>query len=70
MSLKQKSLAYSLDALYPGFYIWFFNLYIRIGGEDCPSDYNYVIPTKVGLGIVLPNLIYWHTPFKQFKKVI
>ena len=68
-NIKQRSLAYSLDTLCPGLYIWFFNKYIIFGGDICPANYNYVIPTKFGFGFVFPNLDHWHTPFKQFEKV-
>ena len=67
--IKQRSLAYSLDTLCPGLYAWFFNKYIIIGGDTCPSNYNFVIPTKFGFGFVFPNLNYWHTPFKYFEKI-
>jgi len=67
-NIKQRSLAYSLDTLCPGLYIWFFNTYIILGGDICPANYNYVIPTKLGFGFVFPSLDHWHTPFKQFKK--
>lgn len=67
--IRERSLAFSIDTLTPGLYIWFYNINIMLGGTICSADYNLVIPTDFGFGIVLPNLVYWHTPFKYFKNI-
>jgi hypothetical protein len=64
-----KALAYSLDACYPGFFLWIGSFSLRIDGEeasDQPYPYPYTIPTFAGIGFVLCNLFVWHTPFKEF----
>lgn len=39
-SCKQlKAIAYSMDALIPGFYLWFGSLRIRIGGSEAENTY-------------------------------
>jgi hypothetical protein len=68
-----RSLTFSLDACYVGFYFWLGNFSIRIGGVDIkestsPYFYPYVVPTFIGFGWVLPNYVYWHTPFNEFAR--
>ncbi|MBF2097481.1 MAG: hypothetical protein IGQ88_03760 [Gloeomargaritaceae cyanobacterium C42_A2020_066] len=56
-----RDVAYSLDALVPGFYLWVGTWAIRIGG--CPAEPGYpgTIHAPAGLGIVLPGYRVWTT---------
>jgi hypothetical protein len=69
-----RSLTYSLDACHVGFYFWLGSFSIRIGGVNIkestsPYFYPYVVPTFIGFGLVLPNYVCWHTPFKEFTEL-
>ena len=68
---KLRSLTYSLDILSPGFYFWWGNFVLQMGGGEVDDDpyYPFVVPTFIGFGFVLPNYLSWHTPFDNFKKV-
>ncbi|WP_019499182.1 hypothetical protein [Pseudanabaena sp. PCC 6802] len=69
--IDRKAIAYSLDACYPGFFIWIGDFSLRMGGEepgDQPYPYPYTLPTSIGIGFVLPNLFVWHTPFSEFMR--
>jgi len=63
-------LAYSLDCLYSGFYFWLGHFTFRLGGvNEVSSSYNFIVPTYIGFGIVISYKLYWHTPFKLFKRI-
>lgn len=69
----KRSLAFSLDACYTGFYFWLGNFTLRIGGVDIKDSgspcYPYIVPTFLGFGFVLPNYFSWHTPFNEYTKI-
>jgi hypothetical protein len=53
---KMRAIAYSMDLMFPGLYIWFFGLSFRIGGEtpdDDPYKYPGMINAPIGIGLVL-----------------
>jgi hypothetical protein len=54
-----------------GFYFWWGNIVIQMGGGEVDDDpyYPFVVPTFIGFGFVVPNYLSWHTPFDNFKKV-
>ncbi len=67
-----RSLTYSLDARYVGFYLWIAGFSVRIGGtetEDQPYFYPYIVPTFIGFGFALPNYFSWHTPFSEYNLI-
>jgi hypothetical protein len=69
---KLRSLTYSLDIQAIGFYFWWGNFVIQLGGtevDDEPYYYPFVVPTFTGVGFVLPNYFSWHTPFDKFKRI-
>lgn len=71
---SKRSITYSLDACYTGFYLWLGNFTLRLGGIDVnesgsPYFYPYLVPTFAGFGFALPNYFSWHTPFGKFKKI-
>jgi len=53
-----RAIAYSMDLLIPGLYIWLLGFPIRIGGE-APDDSPYKYPGKMnsltGIALVLPG---------------
>ncbi|MTJ50639.1 hypothetical protein [Dolichospermum sp. UHCC 0259] len=55
---NMRAIAYSMDLLIPGIYLWFFGFAIRIGGET-PDDNPYKYPGKInspfGIALVLPG---------------
>lgn len=55
---NMRAIAYSMDLLIPGLYIWFFGFTIRIGGsipDDEPYKYPGEIHSLFGFGLVLPG---------------
>jgi hypothetical protein len=50
-----KAIAYSMDALIPGFYAWFGSLRIRIGGSEAEETYPGTIHSFAGMALVLPR---------------
>jgi hypothetical protein len=52
---KFKAIAYSMDALIPGFYCWLGPLKIRIGGSEAEENYPGIIHSFAGVGLVLPG---------------
>lgn len=56
-----KAIAYSMDALIPGLYIWLGPLKIRLGGSLAEKDYPGVLHSSVGIALVLPNYRIYST---------
>ena len=56
-----QSIAYSLDALIPGFYLWCGPLKIRIGGSLPEESYPGTIHKSVGIALVLPGYRIYST---------
>jgi hypothetical protein len=50
-----KHLAYSMDALIPGLYIWLGFVFIRIGGCKAEKNYPSTIKSLTGVCLVLPG---------------
>jgi hypothetical protein len=50
-----KAIAYSMDALIPGFYDWFGSLRIRLGGSDAEETHPGTIRSFVSVPLVLPG---------------
>jgi hypothetical protein len=50
-----KAIAYSMDALIPGFYAWFGSLHIRIVGSEAEETYPGTIRSFAGVALVLPD---------------
>ena len=56
-----RAIAYSMDTLIPGLYIWLGSLKIRIGGSDPEVGYLGTIHSPVGIALVLPGYRIWST---------
>ncbi|MEA5616391.1 hypothetical protein VB711_00845 [Cronbergia sp. UHCC 0137] len=55
---SMRAIAYSMDWLIPGLYIWFFGFAIRFGGgtpDDNPYRYPGKIDSAFGVALVLPG---------------
>jgi len=50
-----RDIAYSMDALIPGFYVWFGSFSWRWGGSDAEASYPGTIHSFAGIGLVLPG---------------
>ncbi|MBD0386488.1 MAG: hypothetical protein ICV54_08150 [Nostoc sp. C3-bin3] len=53
-----RAIAYSMDLLLPGLYIWLFGFSFRIGGnvpDDIPYKYPGKIHSNTGIALVLPG---------------
>ena len=50
-----RAIAYSLDTLIPGFYIWLGAIKIRIGGSLPEESYPGTIHSPIGIALVLPG---------------
>ena len=51
--LQMRAIAYSLDTLIPGLYIWLGALKIRIGGSEPEESYPGTIHSPIGIALVL-----------------
>jgi hypothetical protein len=56
-----QAIAYSMDALIPGLYIWFSSIRIRIGGSLSEDNYPGTIQSPIGIGLVLPGYRIYST---------
>jgi hypothetical protein len=55
---KKRAIAYSMDTLIPGLYLWFGNLSIRLFGkepDDHPHRYPGILNSQHGIALVLPG---------------
>ncbi|MEB3274823.1 MAG: hypothetical protein ACO4AI_05650 [Prochlorothrix sp.] len=57
----RRDIAYGMDALVPGVYVWCGRWGLRIGG--CPAEEGYpgVIHSRAGVAVVLPGYRIWTT---------
>lgn len=56
-----RAIAYSMDALIPGLYLWLGAIKIRIGGSLPEPTYPGTIHSKAGVALVLPNYRIYST---------
>lgn len=67
---NKRHLAFSIDALYPGLYIWFKDFTFKLGGVEAGNEYNFVMGTNWGFCIVITYNIYFCLPsLKRFKRI-
>lgn len=59
--VQLRAIAYSLDALIPGFYLWLGPLKIRLGGSLPEDTYPGKIHSPVGIALVLPGYRIYST---------
>ena len=59
--LARKAIAYSTDALVPGFYLWIGNFSLKIGGSEAEDSYSGMIHSNAGVALVLPGYHIWST---------
>jgi hypothetical protein len=55
---KKRAIAYSMDTLTPGFYLWLGDFSIRLFGtepDDTPYRYPGTVNSKYGVALVLPG---------------
>lgn len=58
---KLRAIAYSLDTLIPGLYLWLGVLKIRIGGSLPEESYPGKIHSSAGIALVLPGYRIYST---------
>lgn len=58
---RLKAIAYSMDALVPGLYIWLGPLKIRIGGSKAEENYSGTLHSFAGMALVLPDYRIYST---------
>lgn len=56
-----RAIAYSLDTLIPGLYLWFGSLRIRLGGSPAEESYPGTIHSNFGIALVLPGYRIYST---------
>ncbi|MEO1218863.1 MAG: hypothetical protein AAFY45_35360 [Bacteroidota bacterium] len=56
-----QAIAYSLDALIPGLYIWAGPFILRLGGSQPEENYSGTIHSKFGIALVLPGYRIYST---------
>jgi hypothetical protein len=59
--IQMRSIAYSLDTLIPGLYIWLGALKIRIGGSLAEESYPGAIHSAIGIALVFPGYRIYST---------
>jgi hypothetical protein len=59
--IQMRSIAYSLDTLIPGLYIWLGALKIRIGGSLPEPNYPGKIHSPIGIAFVFPGYRIYST---------
>ena len=55
---KMRTIAYNMDMLFPGVYLWLGSIVIKLGGhkpDDSPHRYPGAIDSRYGIAIVLPG---------------
>ena len=50
-----RAIAYSMDALVPGFYLWLGAFKLRIGGSMPEENYPGILHSSAGIALVLPG---------------
>lgn len=55
------AIAYSMDALIPGLYVWFGSIRIRIGGSLPEDNYPGTLHSSIGIALVLPGYRIYST---------
>ena len=58
---QRRAIAYSMDTLIPGLYLWFHSLHLRIGGSQPETSYPGTIHSPIGMAIVLPGYCIFTT---------
>ena len=58
---RLRAIAYSMDALIPGLFIWFGSLKIRLGGSEAEETYPGTIHSFVGMALILPSYRIYST---------
>ena len=58
---KMKAIAYSLDALIPGLYVWCGPIKIRLWGSLPEDNYSGVVHSNAGAALVLPGYQIYST---------
>jgi hypothetical protein len=67
---NKRDLAFSIDALYPGLYVWFKDFTFKLGGVMAGNEYNFVMGRDWGFAIIITYNIYFIFPsLKQFKRI-
>ncbi|WP_293351471.1 MULTISPECIES: hypothetical protein [unclassified Microcoleus] len=61
LDIQMRAIAYSLDTLIPGLYIWLGALKIRIGGNEPEESYPGIIHGPIGIALVLPGYRIYST---------
>jgi hypothetical protein len=56
-----RSIAYSMDALIPGLYLWFGSVRLRLGGCLPEANYPGTIHSPAGIALVLPGYRIYST---------
>ena len=64
-----KAIAYSMDVLIPGLYVWFGSIKIRLGGSEPEENYPGVIHSMTGFAIVLPGYHIYSTYNESYDPV-
>ncbi|MCL1463337.1 hypothetical protein [Argonema galeatum] len=59
--LKMRAIAYSLDTLIPGIYIWLGGIKIRIGGSLPEDSYPGIIHSPIGIALVFTGYRIYST---------
>lgn len=56
-----RAIAYSMDALIPGLYLWYGSVHIRLGGSLPETSYPGTLHSSVGIALVLPGYRIYST---------
>ena len=56
-----QAIAYSMDALIPGLYLWFGSVRLRLSGSAPEANYPGTVHSPVGIALVLPGYRIYST---------
>lgn len=56
-----QAIAYSMDALIPGLYLWLGSVRLRLGGSRLEANYPGTIHSPAGIALVLPGYRLYST---------
>ncbi len=58
---RLRAIAYSLDCLIPGLYLWLGPLKFRLGGSTAEANYPGTLHSRAGVAVVLPGYRIYST---------
>lgn len=61
LNVSRRDLAYGMDCLVPGFYLWLGRFSVCLGGCEAEESYPGTVHGRAGVAVILPNYRIWTT---------